>query len=451
MFVIQPFSPLIKSLLQGDTYSFRTDVRYRPLSYVICLYASPFYLLFNLLTKEFIALSSNEYNEYLKLTPGETTQYLIRHLFLVEDSTVDYKIAKTLRDIVVKSKVANWDGNMTSFHIFTTTSCNVKCPYCFEKNVPLQHMVEKTAKDVANYIIENNNKQRVLIRWFGGEPLLNIKATDVITSILKTKHFEYDSIIFTNGLLFTPELILKAKSLWHLHTAQITIDGPEKVFNEIKRGSSFTNAYQTVLGNISLLINSGIRVTIRTHITETNVSELDALLLDLASQFAGSPLFSIYIHRLFDEQRNKTINNDFTTLEKNIFDINKKIDSLFPLSFHEHLRKDIRSHHCFGDSPWSISILPDGSFIPCTHYDRTTTTYGNIYEKQSMKPLGWFEYLPPQKECLSCFYYPDCYQLTECPEAPPFCNDWRKQMRLERIHKQMLNDWTCFANKFGLI
>jgi sulfatase maturation enzyme AslB (radical SAM superfamily) len=450
MLVIQPIPLLIKCLLKDDTVGYRLDARYRPLRYVVSLSSPPYLLLFNVLTKEYIALSLDEFDEFFSPQNSALSDYLIKHRFLVEESTSDYIIADTLREIIIHNKMEYWDGAISSFHIFTTTSCNVKCPYCFEKHVPVLHMNEQTSKDVAAFIIKNCDKHNILIRWFGGEPLLNCKAISIISSALNKSMVAFDSILYSNGLLFTPELIDVAKSSWHVSTVQITIDGTEDTYNKIKACNAFSNPYGVLISNIEQLLFLGIRVAVRTLITGNNKDELESLLAELSIRFASSPHFSVHVHRLFNEQRSHDFNEEHFRIEKEHLHISQSIDSLFPCAPREHLRSNIRSHYCFADSPWSASILPDGRLLPCTHYDQASQTYGSIYDEQPQKPIRCFEYLPAMDECHYCFYYPDCFRLVNCPEAPSYCNDWRKTVRLKRLQKQMLNDWECYASSHGL-
>ena len=100
----------------------------------------------------------------------------------------------------------------TVYEILPTTACNARCFYCFEEGVKFHSMSMETASQVCKFIIgQNKHTQKVLIQWFGGEPLLN---PDVITYITQTLDAEFASKgvqvnyqMTTNGSLITDEML----------------------------------------------------------------------------------------------------------------------------------------------------------------------------------------------------------------------------------------------------
>ncbi len=99
------------------------------------------------------------------------------------------------------------------YTIFTTTDCNARCFYCYEKRLSRLFMTEKTAMDVAAYIIRNAKGSVQSIRWFGGEPLMNCKVIDLISEQLQRKDVQFYSKMITNGTLFDVGRIKKALTL----------------------------------------------------------------------------------------------------------------------------------------------------------------------------------------------------------------------------------------------
>ncbi|MBP3801509.1 MAG: 4Fe-4S cluster-binding domain-containing protein [Clostridia bacterium] len=66
--------------------------------------------------------------------------------------------------------------------IFTTLGCNANCYYCYENN--LRNNKYKMSKETADKIISlliKNNKKKISIGWFGGEPLYNEEIIDYIS------------------------------------------------------------------------------------------------------------------------------------------------------------------------------------------------------------------------------------------------------------------------------
>ena len=74
------------------------------------------------------------------------------------------------------------------YNILTSTGCNARCYYCFEEGYypKVEHMSIETADKVVNYIIKTAKKDKIIyLRWFGGEPLINTKVIDYISTKLQ--------------------------------------------------------------------------------------------------------------------------------------------------------------------------------------------------------------------------------------------------------------------------
>ncbi len=91
-----------------------------------------------------------------------------------------------------------------------TTYCNLRCPGCYrgcdrEDNVQVHEPLE-TIKENINTLAELRNCQIISIS--GGEPLLHPELLDILRHIRSMGLLPF---VHTNGLLLTPELIIKLK------------------------------------------------------------------------------------------------------------------------------------------------------------------------------------------------------------------------------------------------
>ena len=80
-------------------------------------------------------------------------------------------------------------------NIIITESCNLKCPYCFQKEHPKKFMSLDTFKNIIDSADDNCNKNIIL---FGGEPTLN---KDFIKMAIYAHNYGYNISIITNGHL----------------------------------------------------------------------------------------------------------------------------------------------------------------------------------------------------------------------------------------------------------
>ena len=70
----------------------------------------------------------------------------------------------------VKFKKARDTFDLT---ILTTTDCNARCHYCYEKGIQKEHLSLRTQQRIIDIIKEQFSRgKRIHISWFGGEPLL---------------------------------------------------------------------------------------------------------------------------------------------------------------------------------------------------------------------------------------------------------------------------------------
>ena len=172
-------------------------------------------------------------------------------------------------------------------HVFltisTTMKCNYDCAYCFESCKKGKHLEGEVLEDTIAYIkteIDRNpNLKSLGIRWFGGEPLLNIPAIEKISEIIipycASHKINYKAQITTNGYFFTKEVSERLKEL-KVESAQIALDGFEKTYISTRKAPK--NAFRQVLQNIA---DSVIPVVIRINTTRQNQDEIIALIKEL--------------------------------------------------------------------------------------------------------------------------------------------------------------------------
>jgi len=112
--------------------------------------------------------------------------------------------------------------------ILTTTACNARCAYCYEKGVPVLRMAEETAEQAARFLAWQAKKAEVpvILEWFGGEPTLHLSPVDRICACLGGAGVEYRSSIVTNGLLANRCLAGDRSRLWNLKSAGLPWTAP---------------------------------------------------------------------------------------------------------------------------------------------------------------------------------------------------------------------------------
>lgn len=404
--------------------------------YCILLPVADGVLVFNLLTRELILLTQEEYQNCFSL------DYLIQHWFVVPESINEKEIADFIKLVLTSNQMKHEE--ITEYTIFATTDCNARCFYCFELGGARIPMSCETAKKLVRYIKSHCGGKTVMLRWFGGEPLFNAQVIDIISEGLRKEGIDYHSKMVSNGYLFDDAIVQKAVELWNLKHVQITLDGTEKIYNRIKAYIyRDTNPYEIVLSNIERLLNAGINVSIRLNMDLHNAEDLLTLSQELAERFFGQKGLSVYAHHLFDASKPMAELHSNEEWEKREDAMRRLTDCItkHQLQGKKGISKNIKINHCMADSGKSVTILPDGSIGLCEHF--TESEFIGHIDKEGFDAemvASWKEQMPEIPECGGCFYYLDCIKLKKCSTSSVCYKEFRNE-RLKATQRAMLCEY----------
>ncbi len=399
-------------------------------------------LLYNLLTLEMIFLTEEE--NRLR----NDSEYLKDQWFIVPENTNE----KELADLVKMFTDTNQNNleTITGYTIFPTTDCNARCFYCFELGRSRIPMTDETAHKVAKYISVHSKGEKVRISWFGGEPLINQSAIDIICNDLVQNGVEFKSTAVSNGYLFDESTVQKAVSLWNLKRVQISLDGTEEVYNKIKAYVyKNTNPYRIVLDNIGHLLDAGVSVNIRLNMDLYNAEELMNLVNELAERFTGQEKLCIYANHIFEG--NIPMAEFRTSEEWEKRDVLMcKLEELIEqkgFAFKSGIAKKMKTNHCMADSGSSVTILPDGNIGVCEHFSEGEFI-GHIDSNSFDESVtqSWKARSAEIPECAECPLYPQCIRLEKCANDR-LCFTQRKNGKLRNVHRQMRNEYRRWLEK----
>lgn len=433
---LQPSAEIVTKVLQSQKPSDGTC--YRPMTYCVVCDADEETLVYNVLTKQYISLTPSEAKAfsqpfvYVENEATECVRELIAHRFLVPEDHDDYTLCLQVRQL---AKLLSARKEKTkSYTILTTTDCNARCFYCYELGRSRITMTEQTAHEVADYI----SAPKIALQWFGGEPLYNRSAIDIICQDLQSKGCDYSSEMVSNAYLFDEAMVEKATELWHLKKVQVTLDGTEPVYNRCKaflykEGS----AYRRVLRNVGLLLDAGIKVSIRLNIDMHNAEDLLLLVEELKQRFADKNGLSVYSHIIFEESLK---HNRSEEERKRLYAKQDLLDeriSQLGLSPKKKLSTEIKVNHCKVDSGSSEIILPDGHIGLCEHYTEDHFI-GHISSKeQDQESIRQQREIIDEEACHSCPVFPSCIRLRVC-ENNLVCYPEDRAKKIKNIQQTMM-------------
>lgn len=344
---------------------------------------------------------------------------------------------------LMKNANANVDF-IDGYTILTTTDCNARCFYCYEKGSHKISMSDKTAYDVTDFIIKNSKGKTPSLRWFGGEPLVNMKAIDIICDTLFSKGIDFQSRMISNGLLFTEPVVHKAKNKWNLNSVQITLDGTRNVYQKSKSYiGADGNEFDRVIDNIGNLVESKIKVSIRLNQDLYNTEDLLNLVDYLSHVFKGKKGVSVYNTLLY----NDNVEFDEKLEAKRYAEFIKIQDSLIECGLYRNnsLKKKLRVSHCMADNDSSVVILPNGDVGKCEHVS-DQCIIGSIYDSEfdNNVILKWKEKCQPTQKCFRCPIYPQCVRLKMCSIEREKCSLSECENKIELVKKSLFQKYQLF-------
>ena len=413
------------------------DVPYRRSQYLLRAACEEGVLLYHTLTGELLLLSYDEDDR--SLTDGTLREELIKKRFIVPRDYDEYSLCLQIRRLA--GLLTPKKKGITNFTVFTTTDCNARCRYCYELGRPRVPMSDRTARDAAEYISRVSEGERVTLSWFGGEPLLNKRAIDIITSELRQRGVPFRSTIVSNGYLFDADTVKTAVSEWELKRAQITLDGTEEKYNRIKNYvSAEGSAFRRVLENIGLLLDAGVRVVIRLNADLSNIDDLSKLTGELTDHFRGVKKPVLYSVLLRDFSSSGDHGGAGAEALEAWDALQRKILAS-PLGSLRRLPRGIQTNGCMADSDSSVTILPDGRIGKCEHESERNligSIYGGITDPEAV--FRWRERVQTP-ECRTCAFAPICTRLRMCSWTNDSCTDEdRERMRLGDV-QMMINEY----------
>ena len=366
---------------------------------------------------------------YKKEEEHDLKKFFVENWFLVRESLNDYEIGQTLKTKIFERNTCELLPIITHYTIITTTDCNARCYYCYEKNIKAEYLSENTAADIANFIVKNYKQTPISIEWFGGEPLYNENVIDIICNILCENNIEFSSLMVSNGILFDENKIDKYKNLWKIKNCQITLDGINDSYNKIKNYIyTDIDAFNIVLNNIDMLSKNGIITAVRLNLGLNNIDELKAV-IELINDNNINCYY--YVHTIFQLE---------LTHPDKIFELKENMDEF--LDKYNRIQLSIikpQFSSCMVDNNESVLINTQGKFNLC-HRDVDKTEYvGDIYSS----PESWDITLANEKKkfyntqyCKECLFYPSCVILDVCDDSKS-CSPAKLKYMEKRFTKEL--------------
>ena len=138
------------------------------------------------------------------------------------------------------------------FNIWVTNRCNLRCDYCYEKNMNTSCKdITYDVKELISFIEKYNIREEVKVNFHGGEPLVRADLVKAFTEAIQEKFEDSVFTITTNGTIVNEEIL----QLLYKYFSEITIsiDGPKKVHDRHRHDVHGQGSFDKVMHTIDEL------------------------------------------------------------------------------------------------------------------------------------------------------------------------------------------------------
>lgn len=252
------------------------------------------FIIYNTHSTSIVSLNEEMYNSIFidgNFSVTQSVQILKQNGFLVEDNEDELEKIYNIRRKVMSKNIQN-------IVILTTTKCNARCYYCFEKGIKPVDMTKETADSLIKFCKEKYKDKKLLVSWFGGEPLMNFDIVKYITERLTEEGYDLEGYITTNGSLITKEIEEYFSSHYREMGYQITLDAIGEKYGIIKQFVDIpvSKAFDRTFNNIKFLIDKGNKVLVRVNFLVSEIKKATELYSKIVHMFDGYDLKKVNIY-----------------------------------------------------------------------------------------------------------------------------------------------------------
>lgn len=328
-----------------------------------------------------------------------------------------------------KEKEAVWAGweRMTSANpalnlmLVVNFDCNFACRYCYEgEGKGKLYMSPETGEQTFQFIKKNFSpaKKKLLVDFYGGEPLLSPELIKSLSRELKDFTYEkgasFSFNLITNGSLFTRKVAEELVPLG-LERVKITLDGPEEVHNHYRPFKSGAGSFSTLIKNIKATWDL-VKISLGGNFEEHNYPEFVRLLdFLMAEGLTPDKIEAIKFDPVFKPRGDALIPVDY---KGGCISMDEPWLNHAAVFLREEILKrgyktaKISPVFCLVDNRDGLVVNFDGKIYKCPAFlGKEEFAIGDVEQGirrdySEVYRLNWWK---EQAECRDCVYLPLCF------------------------------------------
>lgn len=390
---------------------------------------------------------------------GEDLEELIKYGFIVEDGLDEVSVYMEERN----RKSQDLNPRVVKLTILPTMQCNLRCIYCYENNVisRMSDNVQESLETFVKIVLERTRAKKLLVHWFGGEPLLEIDTiidlSRKLIDLCRKSGIKYVASITTNGTLLNRRYCVLLSKKCNVKKIQITMDGEISEYVKLKRASE--EHYENLLRHLPVFMEF-FDVIIRFNVCHENFLSVKHLMVFLINKFGISC-------NLENLQKNKINGHKLffylmriTTYNSNIFDsITVYTEEEFD-EIHKSLACELFENYnilldsygypyskplyCNAQARYNFVINYNGDIFRCVHCikENVRSDYNISNIKNSLFDISP---LVVTSGCLDCSFFPicqgGCNYIRNCTDVDINCKSIKRDI-VERVKFHFFSHYT---------
>lgn len=409
------------------------------------------YLVYSTRTTAMLEMGKEDYDSIF-VNHDFSNKVLIKELseygFVVDSHTAEIKLLDQIR----KEFMSLGHQHLT---ILTTTKCNARCYYCFEKGIHYYDMSTDTADATINFILKNFKDPALSILWLGGEPLYNYPIIEYITTRLEEAGYSINFSVTTNGALLTQEMM----DFFNNHSARVTIQfsldaAIDDEYYKIKRfeGLNETNAFLHVIENIKLALRNNAYVDVRFNFMTSQIQKAISTFNHVKELLKNENTSRAYLFLApLDLNSDKEIISNFHQEMEHpyIQVVRHQKESGFPIRAElQETQDDTLASYglmptcyiCGMTTPNKFVVDADGTLYKCHRFvGRKEFSCGTVWtgiDKESHSYKQFSSTVIADKECLDCSLLPVCQ--SGCIAKREMLGDAQKCHKAKQVQQQLV-------------